>query len=737
MVEWRYGRIVNKKILLVFVGMILCMAAVGIYSLEVLQVVHRNTTQLYLHPYTVSNAVRDIEVNILSIRRNMTDITSSAFNAHSEDLLESINRYEQAALQQFDIVLERFLGSKSEILEARKAFVDWKVIREQIIVLSREGRNKEALKIIRGKNALHVAFVERMLATFTAYAKHKGKFFYTEEQKSSGKLLLTFKFLLFFMLVIAIGAYKFIYTQQKKIEQNVKKAKDNEIKYRELLDASPDAVVIVDKDRVIQIASRGAVALFGYSAKELVGNPIEMLVPEKFAVDHVGHVRRFLGAPRTRAMNQGRRLQVLKKNGSLVPVSISLNPVMIDGQQYVTSSIRDMTEQDSLEAQFRQAQKMETIGMFVGGIAHDFNNLLATISGSVFLAKKVLKEQDNQYLNTIEQESHRAGEMVRRLLAFARKGVVQKKNINLTDLLNQSVKILRMSATEHVQVNINCCDKKLPVYGDFGQLQQVLMNLVNNARDALHGHQTPVITVALDEFLADKDFLDKHEMATTHRFARLCVADNGSGIIEDDLQHIFEPFFTTKDVGKGTGLGLAMIDGTVTTHGGFIEVESRPGEGAIFHVYLPLLENTVEVQEAEVMSGQMVDMEAGEGQCILLVDDEQRLRETNCLLLESMGYHVVEADDGLQAIEQFNQNEQRLGLILMDVVMPKMGGITAAKRIRAKCPHMPIIFTTGYDKSQVLGDEMVDLRDYTVLTKPFTVVELSNEIKRLIRTVKS
>jgi len=725
----------TKKIMLAFAAMIVFIFFTGAYGINQVQQSQHNTMKLYLHPYTVSNAVRDIEINIVSMHRSMKEIAASPFDKHTQQVLENINRHEQQALQQFDIVLNRFLGDKSRISTARKTFVDWKVIREQVIAMAKDGHHAQALRITNGKSAAHVDLLNRMMEGFAADATQEGITFYAAAQQSSAQSLLSFKLLLLVILLISISMFVFIFRLQKKAHADtqcyIDHIKQSENKYRELLDASPDAVIIVNQDRIIQIVNAQAITLFGYAAEEMIGKPIELLVPKPYADKHPDLTQQFFRNPQARPLNMGRRLQALRKDGSEIPVSISLNPVTIDGEQLVTSDIRDMREREAIESQFRQAQKMEAIGTLVGGMAHDFNNLLAAISGSAYMAKRNLNAPDNKYLNSIERETGRAGKIVQHLLAFARKGAVEKKNIDLAELLNDSAKMLRMSATERVQVNIDCGHDKLIINGDFAQLQQVVMNLVNNARDALQDHPTPVISVSADAFSSNADFQDKHPSAKSSHFVRLCVADNGPGISEQNLAKIFEPFFTTKETGKGTGLGLAMIDGTIASHNGFIDVETHADQGTVFIIYLPRLEGHA-VADAEDIYSQASVIREGSGQCILLVDDESILRETNHSVLESIGYQVIEASDGLQAIKQFKKYHDKIQLVLMDLVMPKMGGIDAIKRIRAMTPSVPVIFMTGYDRSQELNNKLAELKYSAVLTKPFTVAGLSKEVDHAI-----
>jgi len=370
--------------------------------------------------------------------------------------------------------------------------------------------------------------------------------------------------------------------------------------------------------------------------------------------------------------------------------------------------------------EFRQSQKMEAIGALVGGIAHDFNNILAAISGAVFLAERNPKSHNKQ-LNTIKTQADRAAEIVKQLLAFARKDIRKLEKLSLPDLVQQSERLFKLTTSEDIQFNINISKRELSVKGDQTQLQQVIINLVNNSKDALEGVSAPVISVSILAKELPDNMRSKHLNSHFSCYACISVSDNGHGISEEHLQDIFEPFFTKKEVGKGTGLGLAMVKGTVESHGGAIDVESTLGEGTTFNIYLPLTDTDTDTT-----------MVHGTGECILLVDDEMILREVNRELLEELGYQIIEASDGLQAVEQFKSNQELVKLIVMDVVMPRMGGIAAAKRIRELSGEVPIIFATGYDRSQVLGGEEAEMPNTAIITKPFVINELHKLINEMV-----
>ncbi|MDQ6956321.1 MAG: ATP-binding protein, partial [Mariprofundaceae bacterium] len=263
--------------------------------------------------------------------------------------------------------------------------------------------------------------------------------------------------------------------------------------------------------------------------------------------------------------------------------------------------------------------------------------------------------------------------------------------------------------------------------GDSTQMHQVLVNLVNNAYDALEGKSNPSITIKLERFYPDADFMEAHPYFRSEYYAHLSVEDNGSGIPEAQVQHLFEPFFTTKEVGKGTGLGLSMVFGAVKRHEGFIEVESVEGEGATFHVYLPLIDTDDDTYVPSLQKAS--PFYAAGHEVILLVDDDAFVLEIVKEVLEDLGYQVLEACNGLEAVDVFTDNQDKISLMVTDVVMPKLGGIKAAERIRKLRPDMKVIFATGYDKGTALPSEILTSGS-SILSKPYDIELLSRMIRK-------
>jgi len=381
------------------------------------------------------------------------------------------------------------------------------------------------------------------------------------------------------------------------------------------------------------------------------------------------------------------------------------------------------------EELFLHAQKMEAIGILVGGIAHDFNNFLAGITGNLYLLKARLKEQPELLgrISTIDQLCFKAANMISQLLAFARKDHVEMQNLSLTTFVQESMKLALLGIPENIKLKQEFVSDALMIRGDISQLQQVILNIINNARDALENTPEPEINVRLSPFTPDATFSQKYENRNiADQYAHLSIQDNGCGISDTDRQQIFEPFFTTKEQDKGTGLGLAMAFGSVQTHGGIIDVESEPGTGTTLHIYLPLLQVHT---ESEPLPSRKIS--GGHGETILLADDDVQIRETIGEVLESIGYRVLLAANGREAVALFEKYQDQIVLSILDLVMPEMGGRAAAEKIHSLDMSASVLFATGYDKSGALNNED-DTHIGQIIEKPFSIETLSSKITRLI-----
>ncbi len=512
-------------------------------------------------------------------------------------------------------------------------------------------------------------------------------------------------------------------TERKLVEEKLRTLSQS-------VEQAGESVLITDKQGIIEYVNPAFTEITGYTSEEVVGKNPSILKSD--AQD--ASCYKSLWETLTRGEVWHGTLIDRKKDGSFFPALLSVSPIH-DERGEITHYVgiqQDMTEHEQLEQQLQQAQKMEAIGTLVGGIAHDFNNMLASIMGVTYLAK--LKIEDKAIvmnkLEVIETLSIRAADMVSQLLTFARKDSIKMSVFSLTPFLNEALKLARSGIPENIKLCYQTCPDNLMIHGDMTQLQQMIMNLLNNARDALTGVSNPVIDCVLEIYPATNAFRKKHSDLQGDRFAHLTIRDNGCGIPEAQLSQIFDPFFTTKPVGEGTGLGLSMAFGSIQRHGGVVEVESEVGKGTAFHLYLPLQEK-VEKDEVE----EAVAAVKSRGETILLVDDDENVRRTACEVLRSLGYKVLEASDGRQAIEVYSAKQDSIDLLIIDVVMPEMGGVEAVRKIREINPALPVIFATGYDKQAALEKEGT-LANSMVLSKPFRVEKLSQNVRTMFESTK-
>jgi PAS domain S-box-containing protein len=388
--------------------------------------------------------------------------------------------------------------------------------------------------------------------------------------------------------------------------------------------------------------------------------------------------------------------------------------------------IADITEYKKLEDQFRHAQKMEAVGVLAGGIAHDFNNILTAIIGygNILLTQLL---HDDSARNNIEQilvAAEKAANLVHGLLAFSRKQVINPKPVDLNKIINNVEKLLSRLITEDIELQVKLSEGEATIMADPGQIDQILMNLVTNARDAMP--KGGVLTIETTVMEMDMDFLTEHGYGTHGSYVQVSISDTGMGMDEQARQRIFEPFFTTKPTGRGTGLGLSIIYGIVKQHNGFIDLQSRPNVGTTFRIYFPLIEARV----SEPARPTLIHS-TGENQTILIADDDPQVRAVISIILNKSGYKVIEAEDGEMAVREFGKNMREIDLLILDIVMPRKNGKEAYDEIRKLRPDVKVIFISGYT-ADVIDQKGVGQEELNIVAKPVSPYELLLKIKETL-----
>jgi signal transduction histidine kinase len=385
-----------------------------------------------------------------------------------------------------------------------------------------------------------------------------------------------------------------------------------------------------------------------------------------------------------------------------------------------------LKEQKRLEGQLRQAQKMEVIGRFAGGIAHDFNNILTAIVGYGHLMRMKM-EVDSPLLSHLDQvllAADRAANLTRSLLTFSRKEEMNPRPVNLNDIIRNVEKFLKRIIGEDIQLNTMLKDDTIRISADSGTIEQVLLNLATNARDAMPGGG--ILTIESGITVLDEQFVRAHGYGSPGQYALLSVSDSGEGMDEDTRQNIYEPFFTTKEAGKGTGLGLSIVYGIIKQHNGFISVYSELGHGTTFKIMIPCI-------EANPADDSPVDhiVPPGGNETILVVEDDAPIRRFAEEFLTSLGYRVLLAEDGQDAVDIFRQNKEQIKLVLIDTIMPKKNGLEASEEIKAIRPGIKILFTSGHT-ADLTHDRGLIQKEAELITKPLRPYELSCKLREML-----
>ncbi len=503
--------------------------------------------------------------------------------------------------------------------------------------------------------------------------------------------------------------------ERERAESEMKKS---EQKWRSLFENLPGGSYIVNHDCIIEDVNDVLCDVTGYRRDELIGQQCTIICPKgphKCPIFDLGNDR-----------IDNNETSVRAKRGTLVPVIKSARRIPIGDKEVIVENFQDITDRKHLEEQLHNARKMEAVGQFAGGVAHDFNNILTAIIGYGTLLRAKLPEggpclaRVNQILSAAEKASN----LTRSLLTLGKKRVAELAPLCLNECVTGIEGLLRSLIPEDMEFEVRLDEDILTIMGDKTQIEQILINLITNARDSMPDGAS--VTLSLSSFHMNQAFVETRGFGRPGKYAVLTVTDTGEGMDSETRERIFEPFYTTKGTGKGAGLGLAIVYGVSRQHNGFVEVFSETGKGSSFLVYLPLIEDArreiVAEEDTKDLSGK---------ETVLVAEDEDSVRDLVCAVLENNGYKVLSASNGMEAVAKFREHREVVDLALFDVIMPGMNGKDAFDEIRKMAPEAKVLFMSGYT-GNILNSKGIMEEGLTFIAKPVSPGKLLGKIRSIL-----
>jgi len=538
-----------------------------------------------------------------------------------------------------------------------------------------------------------------------------------------------------FLLICAVGVLIGYYTRDSlaartandQLTKHERMLLESVTRLQAVVETAVDGVILIDARGRILMFNTACEKLFQYRAEEVIDKNVKLLMPSSYRVEHDGNIRNFLDIDE-RKSGVGREVVGQRKDGSTFPMDLSAGEATQDGEAIFVGIIHDLTERKRTEEQLVQAQKMEAVGQLSGGIAHDFNNLLTVIVGNAeFLSEKLKSRQDlKQLADDIGRAGDRGGELTQQLLAFGRRQILRPVAFECNDLLDSMHKLLRRTMREDIEVKTDF-DHDIPLaFADSAQLESAVLNIALNAQDAMPSGGC--LTISTANASLDDHYRSLHPEVLPGEYVLVSITDDGEGMSKEVIERVFEPFFTTKEVGKGSGLGLSMVYGFVKQSNGHVSIYSEPGLGTTIRIYLP----QAGIQSPRTVVQTVADDELPRGaETVMIVEDDPFVRSYAVMRLESLGYSVIAAVDGAEALQKLKA-DIHVDILFTDIVMP--GGINGwdlADLARQLRPGLPVLLTSGY-ALETLAKHGRLRAGAVVLTKPYRKADLARRLREVV-----
>lgn len=502
-----------------------------------------------------------------------------------------------------------------------------------------------------------------------------------------------------------------------------------------VLDTIVDGVITIDERGRIQSYNKACVRLFGYSAEEVHGQNVRMLMPEPYRAEHDGYLKNYQSSKVAKIIGIGREVSGQHKDGSVFPMELAVGATNQGGNHAFVGIIRDITERVDAEKQreqLRQAQKMEAIGQLTGGVAHDFNNLLAIITGNLDFMAEQLAASDplHGYIKPAIDAAMHGSELTKQLLAFSRRQALQPRVMSANALVESFSNLVKRTLGERIELVISLAPNAGNIFADQTQLETALLNLSVNARHAMP-NGGKLIYETRNTYL-DQSYADMNEDVEPGEYVLIAISDTGTGMTPEVIAKAFDPFFTTKELGKGSGLGLSMVYGFVKQSAGHIKLYSEVGHGTSVRIYLPRVEKSAYERKLTVETEEEPQKKS---KLILIVEDNPDVLALTSAMTESLGYDIITAENGDDALRQLEQNTD-IDLLLTDVMLPgSLNGPVLAKRALAMYPNIKVLFNSGYAEQAIIESGLLD-KHMHMLSKPFRKPQLAHKLNELLGDTK-